>query len=80
MSAEGGHLSLTPEVCQELLQAPAPGPVMEELLQAQAPGPVVEELLQVPVFEGGLCVLGGYPQQPFYRRLSLALAYWIVTG
>ncbi|XP_064406536.1 uncharacterized protein LOC135351468 [Halichondria panicea] len=77
ISAEGGHLSLTPEVCQELLQAQAPGPVVEELFQAQAPGPVVEP---PPVFEGGLCVLGGYPQRPFYRRLSLSLAYWMVTG
>lgn len=71
IQAEGGHLSLTPEVCSQLLQ----------LLESPSSRVVsVDAEIPAPQFECGLCVLGGYPQYPLYERLSLALAYWIVTG
>ena len=67
----GGHLSLTQYVCSQLLQSPVPPQPQVSAIDAEIPA---------PEFDGGLCVLGGYPQYPLYERLSLSLAYWMVTG
>ncbi len=90
---EGGHRCLTPEVCQQLLQREQDsatsdaGDVSELASSTPAPPGAPPSLPGAPPAppgevesEGGLCVLGGYPQYPLYNRLSLSLAYWMVIG
>lgn len=68
--SEGDHGSLTEEVCRTLLLE-APSSVDYD---------VTPDEIQPARFEGGLAILGGYPDYPLYHRLSDALAYWMITG
>ena len=68
--SEGGHGSLTEEVCKGLLLEPPPSIIYDVPLDE----------IQPPNFDGGLAILSGYPEYPLYHRLSDALAYWMITG
>ena len=67
---EGGHSTLTEEVCRNLLLV-APPPVIEDSPPDDLPPPDLS---------GGLAIVSGYPEYPLYHRLSDALAYWMITG
>lgn len=67
---EGGHGSLTEEVCKTLLLEAPPS----------ADYDITPDEIEPACFEGGLAILSGYPDCPLYHRLSDAMAYWIITG
>ena len=68
--SEGGHGSLTEEVCKTLLLEAPPSVEYE----------VIPDEIEPASFEGGLAILSGYPEYPLYHRLSDAIAYWMVSG
>ena len=67
---EGGHGSLTEDVCKTLLQEAPPS----------ADYDIEPDEIEPASFEGGLAILSGYPDFPLYHRLSDAVAYWIIAG
>lgn len=69
--ADGGHDTLTVEVCKSLLSG-APSPVASNGASPDEVSP--------PTFEGGLAILSGYPEYPLYHRVSDSLTYWMATG
>ena len=68
--SEGGHGSLTEEMCKTLLLEASPSVDYDVTPDEIAPAS----------FEGGLAILSSYPDYPLYHRLSDALAYWMITG
>ena len=83
---QGSHPSLTPTVCETLLQdVPSTGvkPVQEEgggEEEGGKKGGGEREDKAVCDPSTGLVVLMGYPDYPLYKRLADSLAYWMVTG
>ena len=68
--SEGGHGSLTEEVCKTLLLEAPPSVDYD----------VTPDEIEPASFEGGLAILSSYPDYPLYHCLSDALAYWMITG
>ena len=83
---QGSHPSLTPTVCETLLQdVPSTGvkPVQEEEggeEEGRKKGGGEREDKAVCGPSTGLVVLMGYPDYPLYERLADSLAYWMITG
>ena len=73
---QGSHPSLTPKVCETLLQdVPSTG---VKTVQEEGGGEQEDKAGCDP--STGLVVLMGYPDYPLYKRLADSLAYWMVTG
>lgn len=68
--AEGGHESLTEDVCRTLLLEAPPSVDYD----------IPHDEIEPASFEGGLAILSGYPDYPLYHRLSDAMAYWMIAG
>ena len=78
---QGSHPSLTPTVCETLLQdVPSTGvkPVQEKGEGKKEGGEREDKAVRDP--STGLVVLMGYPDYPLYERLAESLAYWMITG